>query len=411
MAVLDAGPLRGLRHRPFRVLWSTNFVTQVGFWMANVALQWQVNRLTGGDSLALGLLYFANLIPLLFVTPFAGVAADQLNRRRIVVTGNLAIGGLALLAALLLRAGVGTLLPLLVLAFGLGSLLAFNAPAGQALTANTVPPDDLGSAVSLQSAALNLARIAGPAAATPVLVAWGAAPAFLGYAATSFFTALVVSQITVERQAVGATAPVLRRLRDGFAHARERRPALTALAMVGVSALFCSSYVALLPIFATDVLHAGDTAFTALVIATGAGAAVGALVSGVRTRPHSIRVLAAVCLALCAALVGFSQVTVFGLSLVLAAACGALNFALMTGLNAVLQHAVDDELRGRVMSLYVLAWGGLIPVGALALGGLARWVGPAGAVSGFAVVAAGYAAVLLVRGARPAPGAALAAPP
>ena len=131
---LVKGPLRGLQHAAFRTFWTAYAVTQLGFWMSNVTLQWMTARLTDSDPFHLGLLYFFNLTPLLLISPWAGVAADRYQRRRLVATSHL---GVALLSAglvgyLLLVPDV-SLAAIYTFAFGLGCLMAFSAPSAQAI--------------------------------------------------------------------------------------------------------------------------------------------------------------------------------------------------------------------------------------------------------------------------------------
>jgi MFS family permease len=391
-------PLRALQHRAYTVLWLSFLVGQLGFWVSNIALQWVVADMTGSDPFMLGLLWFFMLIPLLLLSPVAGVVADRVNRKLIVVTSQATIATLAAALSLLTYLDVLSPPSLFALAFGVGCALALNGPANQAIVANAVPMRDLPSAISLQSIGMNMSRVAGPALAAPVLLAWGAAPAFGVYAVTASITAVALARIRIAPTPVDtSTESLWTRLQAGLRHTRERKPASTMLLMVGTIAIFGASYSALLPVFAYELLERGDEAFTALVIVTGAGAAVGSLWTGYRDSQPRMVIATTQMLLLGLSLVAFAVTTYWPLSLALAGIAGLLNFASMTTLNAMLQHVVDDQMRGRVMSLYVLCWGGLIPIGVLLLGAVASVVGTTLAVAGFGGVCAAAAVVLTVR--------------
>jgi MFS family permease len=393
-------PLRAFRHRTFTLIWSGNLVGQLGFWMSTISFQWLVARLSHENALMLGLLYFFMNIPFVAFSPLGGVIADRLDRRRVIVLSQYGIAALATGLAVLVWTHRAPLPVVFAAAFGVGSLLALYAPASQAVVANVVPAVDLPSAVSLQSVGLNLARVVGPALAGPLLVLAGAAPSYVAYALTSLFVALVVSRVGLPEIPQERGGGVWRELRDGLAHARERRPALTVIGMVAATALFASSYVSMLAIFALKVLDRGDTGFSILLAVTGVGAVVGALSSGYRDGTSRVVFAALQMLGLALALVGLSLAAAAGhfpLVLAFAALAGGLNFAVMTRLNSILHFVVDERMRGRVMSLYLLAWAGFLPLGAVPLGALARVVGAPTALVAFASCCAAIALAVIVR--------------
>ena len=343
---------------------------RLGFWIGSITFQWLVARLTDNSPLMLGLLAFFNLIPMLVITPIGGVMADRLGRGQILVVSQFFMSAAAGLLTLLVVLGrAESLAVLFAFAFAFGVVLSFNAPANQAAVANSVPQTDLRSAIALNSIGLNLARIAGPALAGPVILAWGAGASFGMWALVSVMAAIGVSTLTLtpyepEADSLG----VMRRIVQGFEHIRARPPALLALTLVAVLTIFGQSYSAVVAVIAYDTLGLGDRAFTLLVTFTGIGAMVGALVAGTGRLPSSLPRLAMWT-------VGYSMVqAAFGLSRSLwtavffIALVGGLNFFLMTSLNVLLQHLTAESKRGRIMSLFMLAWGGLYPVGGLAVG-------------------------------------------
>ena len=385
--------MRSLRHRSFLLYWWGLAMMQVGFWTTGVALQWLTARLSDNSSAELGLLYFFNFVPLLFLTPWAGVIADRYHRVAIVVLCQCGIGvAAAALAAYLALSGERAHLILIYsFAFGIGTLMAVNAPASQAIVAATVPAKDLSSAVGLQSVTLNIARIAGPVVAVPLLVAWGAAPVFIAYAATSALTALLVGRLRLAAPPPrGHHERTWQRLREGLHHVRTRPTALRALLMAAATSVFGGSYVSQLPVVAYTVADAadGDTALALLIATTGLGAVVGALATSWRTSIPNVRWIAALMILLALVTSLLAGVGSLLPALLFAVVAAALNFTIMTGLNVVLQALSTDHVRGRVMSLFIIAWGGLVPVGALLLGALADRIGVFGAVTALATLQA-----------------------
>jgi predicted MFS family arabinose efflux permease len=371
----------GLQHRDYALLLTIFLVTQTGFWLSTVALQWQTARLTDSDPFLLGLLYFCNLVPLLLLSPVGGTLADRFDRRRLVIAGQLATAALA--GALV--AGLGTLGPSLPLLFafaiGIGTTLAMMGPANSALMVNAVPLEELRSAISLQAATMNVARMVGPAIAGALLAAFGAWSAFTGYLVASVAAGVALLAVRVPAIEVEQDdARLLHRIRAGVRHARERQPALPALLLVAAVAFFGSSYVPMLAVYAFEVLDGGDAAFTLFFVISGVGALVGALSNGLRHEPLSVRGAMALTMVLGGALLVFAISRDVALSAAALAVLAAANLAVMTALNVVVQSVIDESQRGRVMSLYILAWGGLVPLGSLSVGAVAAVIGPVAAL-------------------------------
>lgn len=389
---------RALGHASFRVIWASYVVTQAGFWVSNVSLQLLVVHLSGGDAPKQGLLAFFNFIPNLLLSPIAGVIADRYDRRVVIVAAQVSVGTMATLLAIMAVAGLTSLYLIYVLAFGLGVALAFSGPVGSAIVANAVPAKDLPSAVSLQSVGLNLSRVIGPAIAVPIVLVGGPQAAFGLYAVFAFTTAFMLYRVKLpSRQRVAEQARWWVHVRQGFEHVAERPPALTLLSMVAVGGLFASSYSTLVPVFGVTVLHLTKTGFFAIVVAIGIGAAVGAFLTGFAEARTKVAHSAIQMLALGAslALIGLSRD--YWIALALSAVVGALLFALMATLATSLQFLIDDRSRGRVMALYVLCWGGLVPIGGLVLGFLAGAWGAGRAILVFGVITAVYGGVIALR--------------
>ena len=349
---------------------------RLGFWIGSITFQWLVARVTDNSPLMLGLLAFFNLIPMLFITPVGGVVADRVGRSQIMVVTQLVMGAFTGLLTLLVVLGrADSVVVLFAFAFVFGVVLSFNAPANQAAVANSVPDSDLRSAIALNSIGLNLARIGGPALAAPLILAWGAGASFGLWALVCVSAAVGISAVTLrpyerEPDSLG----VMRRIVQGFDHVRARPPAMLALTLVAVLTIFGQSYSAVVAVIAYDTLGLGDRAFTLLVTFTGIGAMVGALAAGTGRLPSKLPRLAMWTVGYAVVQAAFSMSRSLWISLALIACVGGLNFFLMTSLNVLLQHLTVESKRGRVMSLFMLAWGGLYPIGGLAIGSIGEFI-------------------------------------
>jgi MFS family permease len=356
--------------------------------MHRVAMAWLVYRLTG-SAFMLGLVGFAGRAPTLLLTPLAGVAADRWDRRRILyVTQALSMVQALVLAALVL-AGLVQVWHVLVLATLLGMVEAVDIPARQSLYIRLIDdPRDLGNAIALNSSVFNLARLVGPAVAGVLIAVVGEGWVFGMNAVTylAMLAALALMRMT-PGPALDASAGLLRNLREGFAFAW-RFPAVRAvLLLVATSGFFAVPFVVLMPVFATDVLGGGPGTLGVLMTAQGAGALVGALFLAARVQAGGLGPL----IALAASLFGGSLL-VFGLSTSLWLSLPVLalaGFGLMVqsaSTNTFLQSVASDAIRGRIMSLYTLAFIGSLPLGNLYAGWLADRLGaPATVVIGGAI--------------------------
>jgi MFS family permease len=388
---------RALAHREYRLLFTAFCISHTGFWLSHISMQALMVELSGNDPRYLGLLFFCLLIPAFLLAPLAGVAADRLDRKRIMCTCYLAVGILAGTLALLSARAAIAAPGLLLFATLLGTSFAFSGPASFALAANAVPTSDLPSAVSLSSAANNLTRVLGPLMAAPLITSGAFALGFAGYAAAALAAALLTALVRVSPYTPDADeASLVGRLRHGLAHARERRPAVPALLTVATLSVFGISHVALLPVYAEVALGDRDL-FAWFVVASGTGAMVGALSTGYRRAAPTLSGAALRMLGYGVALAGFAAAPSLAPALLCQVAIGYFYFAVMTSLQTLIQQLVDESKRGRVMSLFQISWAGLIPFGALAMGAVASGVGVEATLFGGAAICAVFGAAMMAR--------------
>lgn len=384
--------LGAFRHRSFTVLWTGLFFYRAGFWIGLLTFQLMVARLTGNSPWMLGLLSFFSSIPMLVVTPFVGVVADRLDRKRLIVANQASLGVAAAVISYLVIAGrADSVLMIFGFALVFGVSLAFAIPVNQTAVANSVPPEDLLSAVSMNSIGLNLARIGGPALAGPILALWGPAGTFGLWAVAALSGAAAISMITLrpyqpEQDALG----VIGRIRAGIDYVRERPTIMKALAMAAMVTVFGTTYMAVLPVVAYDTLGGSDQTFTMLIMLIGLGAMLGAFAAGTGRLPLDMSTITwgAVAFGVVEGLFGLTRaVWVAG---ILVTVAGCLNFFLFTCLTTLVQTLATESKRGRVMSLFVLAWGGLFPLGTLALGALGETITTPYALAAFGSVLVVY---------------------
>ncbi|MBI3969487.1 MAG: MFS transporter [Chloroflexi bacterium] len=380
---------RSLAYRDFRLLWLGVVGSLTGYWIHLVAQGWLVYNLTNSPFL-LGLTGFMGSIPLLLFAPFGGVLADRVDRRQLLIYTRLVYAVVTLVLAALTSLELVTVWQVLLIAFISGSVMAFDMPSRQALAPTLVPPSDLANAVALFSIAFNGTRIVGPAIA-------GFAVGVIDVAGCFYLTAichlvmlgtLVVMRTSKAPPKTGES--VWQSLTNGMSYVWRTKIVLALMVLATVPSLFGMPYVALLPVFARDVLQIGAGGLGMLFAATGIGAVAGLVtLAAAGDFPGKGRVVLSSVFAFGLLLVGFALSHSFPLSLALLAAVGAAASVALTTVNALLQGLVPNQLRGRVMSLYMLTWG-LVPVGQLQLGALADWVS-----SGFAVAFGGAVCALL----------------
>ncbi len=362
------------RHRNYRLYFTGQLISLIGFWMQAIAQSWLVYRMTD-STLLLGLVGFAGQAPVFFISPFAGVTADRVNRRRILFVTQTLMMSFAFILATLTLTGVIQVWEIIVLASSFGMANAFDIPTRQSFTVELVGRADLPRAIALNSIMFNSARLAGPAAAGIVvgLVGEGWCFALNGVSYLAVLTSLML--MTVTAQPVRPPSHPLTDLREGFRYVSTHPSIRTLLLLLAASSFFGASYLTLMPVFARDILHGGSESLGFLMAAVGAGALVGAL--ALSRLPHKwlpfIPAISGAFFGLC--LILFSQSTIFLLSLALLMPAGFGLMAQGISTNTLIQTLVDDAMRGRVMAYYVMCFMGIMPFGALIAGWVSHHVG------------------------------------
>ncbi|MBI4261891.1 MAG: MFS transporter [Actinobacteria bacterium] len=383
---------RSLRYRDYRLFWVGAILSNTGTWMAAVASSWYVFLLTR-SAFWVGILSFANFIPMV-LSPFGGMIADRWDRRSILLSTQAFMMADAVVLAVLAQTGLASAPVIVALTAGVGLGFAFNAPAWQAFIPSLVPREHLVNAIALNSAQFSLARVVGPAVAGVLLASTSVALVFW-LNAVSFVTVIAALLLVRGR---GRPAPTgespIAAIRAGMAYAWSHPTLRAMLSTIAAVSLFAAPVLALLPVYASDVYGRGSGAYGALAAAMGLGSVAGALILGgrARTSPRTIGWGVAVA---AASLGAFAVVPSFGAGLALLVVYGAAYLFTVASTNSSIHTAVDEAYRGRVASLFMLAFGGLFPVGSLLAGTVAERVGPGPTTLAGAALTAGWAVWML----------------
>ncbi|HSB07305.1 MAG TPA: MFS transporter [Thermodesulfobacteriota bacterium] len=365
-----------LQYRNYRLFFGGQGVSLIGTWMQRIAMSWLVYRLTNSAFL-LGLVGFTSQIPLFLLTPFAGVLADRMNRRRVlVVTQTLAMIQAFVLTALVLT-GTTAVWHIMCLSVFLGIVDAFDMPIRQSFMVEIVHRKDLGSAIALNSSIVNCAQLLGPSIAGILIASMGEGMCFLlnGVSYIFVIVSLIAMKIT-RKEMEKRDIHVLGEIKEGFSYAFGFGPIKFILLLLALTSLVGIPYRVMMPIFAKDILQGGPHTLGFLMAGAGVGALTGSIYLASRKGVPGLEKWVALAAGFFGiGLVGFSRSHVFWLSLVLVLLTGFGMMVQMASSNTVLQTVVEEDKRGRVMSLYAMAIRGMAPFGSLLVGGAASKIG------------------------------------
>lgn len=397
--------------KPYRIFFIGQGTSLVGTWMRTTAQGWLVYDLTG-SKLLLGTVSALGLVPLFFLSSVAGALADRWPKRKLLLWAQGSMMVVSLTVALLVASDRIQVWHIMVAATLIGTAFAVDLPTRQSYFITLVGRKDLLNAIALNSAAFNAARIIGPAIAGLVMATFGLAACF--YADAASFLAVIASLLLLRVQEAPRTNPPgspVQMLREGFAYVRSTRSVRTLLFLLGVVCVFGWSYVALIPAYARDVLDLREAGYGGLLAAHGVGALAGALFVASRGEKRRTRTQVFGGLWLFALSLGVfalaSGPLLAGLSLAFSGA-GLIMF--VSTANTQIQWTVPDDLRGRVMGVWGLVFGGGLPLGSVTLGALAEKFGVRAALSVGACVCLVMSVVVFLR-LPPKPGAGWNTPP
>jgi len=361
---------KSFQYRDFRLMWTGACVSTIGTWMQTAAQAWLVYDLSR-DSFYLGLDTFLAQVPIILFSLVGGVIADRMNRRNLLLISQFIQMTTASILATLVFFKVVHVWQILCLSFVVGCGQAFGGPAYQALLPSLVGKEDIQNAIAMNSIQFNLARVIGPTIGGITLVRFGAEWCF-GLNGLSFL-AVIASLYMIQVRYIPARSsePILTSMRAGIGFIRNK-PGMDSLIVLAFGiTLLAIPLLTFLPVFARDVLHRGPGAFTQLLAFSGAGSVCGGLIVAAAGKIKGQgRTALMVLVALGCVIVAFSLSTSLPLSLGLIFLSGGSMMVSMSMVSSLVQHVASDEMRGRVMSVYNVAFRGGMPVGSLVLGKL-----------------------------------------
>jgi len=355
-------------YRDFRVLWFGAFTSTVGNWMQQVAQSWLVFEMTR-SSFYLGLDYFFGQLPILLLTLIGGVVADRHDRRYVLLGSQLVQMGTAFALAALILLNLVRVEYILLLSFITGLGQAFGGPAYQALIPSLVQKKDLPNAIALNSIQFNLARVFGPLLAGATLAAFGSAACF-GLNGLSFLVViLALLSMNIKHVKPSDPKPMMQELKGGLRYAKGE-PTIVALTILAALTTFLGlPLLTFLPVFARDIFQGDVNRFSQMMAYSGAGAVCGALVvAWLGHFKHMGRTLLIIQVAFGALITAFAMSRILWLSNALLFFSGAALLMTFSMTSSLVQLIVPDHLRGRVMSIYMVAFRGGMPLGSLAAG-------------------------------------------
>jgi MFS family permease len=369
--------VRALHYRNFRLFFMGQSVSLIGTWMQRIALAWLVYQMTHSEFL-LGLVGFASQSPSLVLSPVAGVVADRTDRYRLLILTQTLAMLQAVVLTILVLTGLIRIWHVIVLSTILGVINSFDMPTRQAFMVQMVDDKkDLGNAIALNSSMVNAARLLGPSVAGLLIAAVGEGVVFLINAVTylAVIVSLLLMKITKAHLRI-QKAKGWHQLKDGMRYAAGFEPIRALLLMLALMSVMGMPYAVLMPVFAKDILHGGPDTLGFLMGASGVGALAGAIYLAGRKSVLGLgRLIPLASGTFGLALIVFSFSRSIYLSLALMMLSGVGMMIQLASSNTLLQTMVDDDKRGRVMSLYTTSFMGMMPIGSLIAGTVAGHIG------------------------------------
>ena len=399
------GMFRALSHRNYRVFWIGAFLSNVGTWMQAVAQGWLMLQITN-SALWLGIDGFMATAPGFFLTLAGGVFADLMDRRRLLLYTQVVAGLAAVALATLVWANHVNKWMILGFSFVTGCCMALAGPSYQAMTFDLVGREDLANAVALNSSQFQLSRVIGPLFAGLGFKFFSLAGCF--YLNGLSFVAVVIAlrmvhfdEATKFVHSVKDRSALWRDLIAGFRYVRQRPRVFSLLSISAVNSLFGAPYITMIPIFARDIFHLGATGLAWMMGVAGAGAFFGALflayLGDFKRKGWSVLGGA---LGFGVFLIAFAQSTHLKWSLIFLFGVGFTIVTSVAVTNTLLQQLVTDEMRGRVMSMFILSFIGAMPIGNLLAGVVSHRFSPQLALAGGGACIIIYVTIVAIRNRR-----------
>jgi MFS family permease len=371
-----------LQVKHFRIYWLGMFISLIGTWIQTVAQSWLVFQLTNSAFL-LGVVGFLGSIPIFILSLFGGVLADRVSKKTVLIFTQSAFMVLAFILAFLTHMRLITPYQIMLIALLNGVVMAFDAPSRQAMVVELVGKNHLLNAIALNSVAFNSSRIIGPALAGILVASIGMSGCFYLNGISFLAVLIALSLIRLGHNIkTDRNLSAFQDLKKGLHFIKNNRLILALVGMVSISSIFGVSYMMLMPIFANDILHVGAKGLGMLMSFGGLGALIAALIlARLGDFKYKGRFLILSSLVFSTSLILFALSKLYLLSLIILIFTGGSSVMAIALINTILQIKVNDEFRGRVMSVFMFTFAGLMPFGNLIAGALSEALGVSWAVS------------------------------
>lgn len=369
---------RALWHRNYRLFFTGQCISLIGTWIQQVAMSWLIYSLTK-SALLMGIITFISYTPGLIVSPFAGVLIDRINKHRALIILQTLFLIETLILAILTIYGIIQVWHIVVISALLGITGAIDMPLRQAFVVDLVDnSEDIGNAISLNSSSFNLARLIGPAIAGVLIASFNEGICFLinSLSYIAVIAALFVMRINTKPVKKITNPNVLQELKEGVKYSYSSAPIRSIILYVAIACFIGMSYPILMPIFAKEILHGNAQTLGFLMSASGIGALLGALYLAAKKSISGLeKWICIASLLFGIGLMGLSFANKVLIAMLILFVIGFGMVIIIAACNTLLQHFVEDDKRGRVMSLYTMAFIGTAPIGSLCGGAIAHIVG------------------------------------
>lgn len=380
---------RSLKYRNFRLFFPGLVTTQVGIWIQNVAISWVVYEMTNSP-FVMGLITFFNTLPLFLVTPFAGVIIDKFNRRKLLMMIQILFALQAFFIALFALSGHLRIWNIVLLGVFLNTIAAIDTPLRQSTYIHLVDDkSDLSNAISLNSTCFNVARLVGPAIAGILLSLVGAGGCFAINFICIFPSVILVSMMDFEdvKSEEVKKITIIQGLKEGWEYAFSSEQILTLLSIVALFTSIALTYPMLMPIYTKDVLHSGTQVLGYVMSSAGIGALTISIMLAAKTTLRGLKYilcLGTFLLSLAFICLGFTKNIIPACVFMFCIGFGMTSS--MTPENMLLQSIVDDDKRGRIMSIHTICFLGATSLSNFMAGSIAQIIGISNAMKLFGVI-------------------------
>ena len=370
-----------LKYYNYRIWFGAALVANIGTWMQRVAQDWLVlTVLTDHSGVAVGVVTALQFLPALALSAWAGLLADRVNRRRLLIATQTALGVLAVALGALVLSGHVQLWHVYIFATLLGCVSAIDGPVRQTFVAEMVPPNKLPNAVGLNSASFNAARLIGPGVAG-LLIAW-VGTGFVFIINGVSFGATIIAMMMMRKSALQVLPSAARgsgQIREGVAYVRSRTDILVIMAVVGVVSTFGLNFQLTSALMATSVFHKGAGEYGVLGSILAIGSLTGALMAARRDKPR-VRLVIASAFGFAITSGVMALMPTYELYALASIPVGFCSLTMLTAANTTIQMSTSPEIRGRVMALYIMVLLGANPIGAPVVGWIGEFFGPRWAI-------------------------------